>query len=159
MNSIFTIIGFAGSFASIIGLALSLAHKDNRMWNTILYSAIVVLSLVASCSYYLYHKEIDNKVRIENRKREIKLEAQEMLDNFPTYIDYYNPGENEGLLFGILAWLETNNDILSETYELYKQDVIRKVEKSNDEPDLFKRREQMEIAGESAKQLLKSLAQ
>lgn len=44
-------------------------------------------------------------------------------------------------------------------YEVYKENVIHKIHKANDEDDLSKRREQLEIAGSSALQLLKTLAQ
>lgn len=61
-------------------------------------------------------------------------------------------------MYSILILVEKNKDIFPETYELYKKDVIMKIEKSNTEKDIFRRREQMEIAGKSAVQFLKSLA-
>lgn len=82
-----------------------------------------------------------------------------MLKSYPNYISYYEPGENEGVLYGTLVLLEKNKDIFPETYELYKKDVIQKIEKSNRETDIFRRREQMEIAGKAAMQFLKLLAQ
>lgn len=158
MNALFTVVGFLGSIASIIGFVMSIIKKD-KIRNKILYSVIFVLSAITAYSYHLYRQETDERLRIESRKQEIRLEAQDLLKSYPSYISYYNPGENQGLLYGILVLLEKNKDIFPETYESYKKDVLQKIETSNNEPDMYKKREQMEIAANSAMQFLKSLAQ
>ncbi len=158
MNDLYTIVGFTGSIASIIGFVMSIIKKD-KIRNKILYFIIFVLSAFAVYSYHLYKQETDERLKIENRKQEVRLEAQELLKSYPSYISYYNPGENEGVLYGILVLLEKNKDIFPETYESYKKDVLQKIETSNNESDMYKRREQMEIAANSAMQFLKSLAQ
>ena len=62
-------------------------------------------------------------------------------------------------MYSTLGLLERNRDIYPEMYELYKENVLHKINKANNENDLSKRREQLEIAGSSALQLLKTLAQ
>ena len=58
-----------------------------------------------------------------------------------------------------LALLERNKDIFPETYEAYKIEVIQIVKNADNDSDIFRKREQMEIAGNSDIRLLKSLAQ
>lgn len=158
MDSLYTVIGFVGSVVSIIGWVMSLRYKDKTR-NKIMYFIIFILSGLTAFTFHLYKQETDERLKLENRKQEVKLEAQNMLKNYPDYISYYEPGENEGLLYGTLVLLEKNKDIFPETYELYKKDVIQKIEKSNRETDIFRKREQMEIAGKAAMQFLKLLGQ
>ena len=158
MDSLSTDIGFVGSVASIIGWIMSWKYKDKTR-NKIMYFIIFILSGLTALTFHLYKEETDKRLKLENRKQEVRLEAQNMLKSYPNYISYYEPGENEGVLYGTLVLLEKNKDIFPETYELYKKDVIQKIEKSNRETDIFRRREQMEIAGKAAMQFLKLLAQ
>lgn len=89
----------------------------------------------------------------------VKQEATNLLKSTPAYISYYEPGESEGLLYSTLSLLEKNKDLFPETYEVYKHDVIEKIESVNKEDDISKKREKMEIAGNSALRLLKFLSQ
>ena len=115
------------------------------------------------CCYFVFIHSIQAcnwwTIKYRRRKQEIKHEAKKILDSSPTYISYWDPGENEGLLYSTLGLLERNRDIYPEMYELYKENVLHKINKANNEDDLSKRREQLEIAGSSALQLLKTLAQ
>ena len=101
----------------------------------------------------------DEQLNIEKRKQEIKNEAKNILDSSPTYISYWKPGENEGLLYSILGLLERNRDIYPEMYKVYKENVMHKINKANEEDDFSKKREQLEMAGASALQIIKTLAQ
>lgn len=157
MEVIYNITGLLGSIASIAALIMSYRLQDKTR-NKITFFIISALSILTVVTSYLYKQEVDKQLSIEQRKQVIKLEAQKILESSPSYISLYEPGENEGVLYSILILLEKNKDIFPETYELYKKDVIMKIEKSNAEKDIFRRREQMEIAGKSGVQFLKSLA-
>ena len=44
-------------------------------------------------------------------------------------------------------------------YKVYKENVMHKINKANEEDDFSKKREQLEMAGASALQIIKTLAQ
>ncbi len=99
------------------------------------------------------------KFNWRNGKNTVRLEAKNLLEKVPLSIDYYNPGENQGLLLSTLFLIEKNKDLFPETYEIYKLTVVEEIKYANNESDIFRKRERMEIAGNSAVRLLKSLAQ
>ena len=158
MDNVITIISVASSILSIAGFILSIKRNDS-IRNRIFYFLIIILTVTTSYLYTQYKQVTDEQLNIERRKQEIKNEARNILASSPTYISYWDPGENEGLLYSTLGLLERNRDIYPEMYEVYKENVIHKINKANDEDDLSKKREQLEIAGASALQLLKTLAQ
>lgn len=158
MDNVITIISVASSILSIAGFILSIKRNDS-IRNRIFYFLIIILTVTTSYLYTQYKQVTDEQLNIERRKQEIKNEARNILASSPTYISYWDPGENEGLLYSTLGLLERNRDIYPEMYEVYKENVMHKINKANDEDDLSKKREQLEIAGASALQLLKTLAQ
>ena len=158
MDNVITIISVASSILSIAGFILSIKRNDS-IRNRIFYFLIIILTVTTSYLYTQYKQVTDEQLNIERRKLEIKNEARNILASSPTYISYWDPGENEGLLYSTLGLLERNRDIYPEMYEVYKENVMHKINKANDEDDLSKKREQLEIAGASALQLLKTLAQ
>lgn len=158
MGSIITIINILGSLTSIYAFIHSIKLKDS-IRNMVTYGILLLTSVISGVCFYLYHQETDTKIQYEKQKETVRLEAKNLLENVPSSIDYYNPGENEGLLLSTLALLERNKDIFPETYEAYKLEVIQKMKNADNESDIFRKREQMEIAGNSAIRLLKSLAQ
>lgn len=158
MDNVINIISIASSILSIAGFILSIKRNDS-IRNRIFYFLIIILTGTTSYLYTQYKQTTDEQLNIERRKQEIKNEAKNILESSPTYISYWDPGENEGLLYSTLGLLERNRDIYPEMYEVYKENVMHKINKANDEDDLSKKREQLEIAGASALQLLKTLAQ
>ena len=158
MDNVITIISVASSILSIAGFFLSIKRNDS-IRNRIFYFLIIILTVTTSYLYTQYKQVTDEQLNIERRKQKIKNEARNILASSPTYISYWDPGENEGLLYSTLGLLERNRDIYPEMYEVYKENVMHKINKANDEDDLSKKREQLEIAGASALQLLKTLAQ
>ena len=158
MDNVITIISVASSILSIAGFILSIKRNDS-IRNRIFYFLIITLTVTTSYLYTQYKQLTDEQLNIERRKQEIKNEARNILASSPTYISYWDPGENEGLLYSTLGLLERNRDIYPEMYEVYKENVMHKINKANDEDDQSKKREQLEIAGASALQLLKTLAQ
>jgi len=158
---IIDIISFVGSVASILSLILSIKSKwFKKTWvNIVMYAFLLITSSSSGILFYLYKQSVDTQLQIENRKLIVKQEAINLLNSAPAYISYYEPGENEGLLYSTLSLLEKNKDLFPETYEVYKRDVIEKIESVNKEDDFYKKREKMEIAGNAALRLLKSLSQ
>lgn len=157
MDNFIVIISICASIFSAISFILSFIYNDNYR-NKVLYFIIIVLTSVTAYSYTQYKQITDEQLNIEKRKLEMKNEAKNILDSSPTYISYWDPGENEGLLYSTLGLLERNRDIYPEMYEEYKKNVIHKISNVNDEDDLSKKREQLEIAGSSALRILKTLA-
>lgn len=158
MENVINFINITASILSIIGFILSIKNNDS-IRNKFFFFLIILLTISTSFLYIQYNQVTDELLNLERRKQEIKKEARSILNSSPSYISYWEPGKNEGLLYSILGLLEKNRDIYPEMYETYKENVIHKVNKANDEDDLSRKREQLEIAGASALQLLKTLAQ
>lgn len=152
-----SIINFCASLISIIGFLLSIRQKDQTR-NIILYLLIIILSIITAISCTQYKRVVDERLNIEKRKEELTSEACNILKSSPTYISYYSAGENEGILYSTLRLLEMNKDLCPEMYEAYKINVMQKIEKANEENDFSKKRELLQLAGESALQILKAIA-
>jgi hypothetical protein len=152
------ILGGLGSIASIIGLTVAFI-KDNNIRNKVFYSIIVLLTISTTVVSYKYKKAIDDKLNIQLRKAQMKADAKQLLRNLPATISYFQAGENEGVIYSTLTLLEANKDIFPDTYDLFKQNVIKRLEKVNSETESSKKSEQLELAGNSALQFLKSLSE
>lgn len=159
MDWINIILSSLGSLASIIGLVMTVKRVDEKgkKRNILLFGIIFLLAISTSILSYKYSHLTNEKLNIESRKEISRNEAKKLLETAPTYISHYEPGENEGLIYGLLILLESNKDIYPETYNLYKNKVIERIEKA-DSVDVYRKREIMEDCGESALQFLKSLA-
>lgn len=155
MENLYIFISGLGSLTSIVGWCMNL--KDSKR-NIIMYSIISVLSILTSITFLAYKRATDRQLELMHRKKELKTEAKVLLENTPSYISYYEAGENEGVVYSILILLEGNKDIFPETYEMYKTNVISKIEKANNESDVYTKRDLLEEAGKASKQILKSLA-
>lgn len=152
------ILGGLGSIASIIGLIIAFV-KDISSRNKALYSIIVILTMSTTVLSYNYKKVMDEKVNVEIRKGQMRKDAKQILSKLPLVLNYLDAGENEGVIYSTLILLEANKDIFPDTYELFKQNVIQRIEKVNIETERAKKREQLELAGNSALQFLKSLSE
>ena len=152
------IIQFTGAIASIVGLVIAIVKKD-KVLNAFLYLIILLLSLFSAWAFYKYKQETNEKQMIYNRKQEACEKAQKLLETFPAHIDHWNPGQNEGLVLAVFSFLENYDDIYPETFMLYKKYVYQLHDKQQNETNFSLLNEQMEIAGEKAKQTLKGLAQ
>lgn len=157
-NYLNIILSSIGSIASIIGLTIAFA-KDGSFRNKVLYSLIVILTIVSTVVSYNYKKAMDEKVNVELRKTRMRKEATQLLSKLPSSLNYFEPGESEGVIYSTLTLLESNKDIFPDTYALFKANVIQRIEKVNNETDLTKKREQLGLAGNSALQFLKSLSE
>lgn len=155
------ILSIVGSVASIVSLGISFrSNWGKKVWiSRFMFLLLFITSILSGTFFYLYKQSVNEQLQIENRKLIVKQEATNLLKSAPAYISYYEPGESEGLLYSTLYLLEKNKDLFPETYEVYKCDVIEKIESVNKEDDISKKREKMEIAGNSALRLLKSLSQ
>lgn len=159
MDTAIEIISLISSILSIIGFILTIKCKNSIFISKVVYFLILILTVVTAYLCIQYKQLTDEKLNIERRKLEIKNEAKNILDSSPTYISYWKPGENEGLLYSTLGLLERNRDIYPEMYKVYKENVMHKINKANEEDDFSNKREQLEMAGASALQIIKTLAQ
>lgn len=150
------ILSSLGSLASILGLIISI-KKEGKKRNIILFAIIFLLTISTSILSYKYTKATNEKLDIESRKEILRTDAKRLLESSPSYVSYYEPGENEGLIYSLLILLESNKDIYPETYNSYKRTVIERIAKA-DSVDVYKKRVIMEDSGKSALQFLKSLS-
>ncbi|WP_320018480.1 hypothetical protein [Labilibaculum manganireducens] len=159
MDLINILLSSLGSLASITGLIITIKKEENggKKRNIVLFGIIFLLAVSTSILSYSYSKVTNERLKIESRKEAFKTEAKGLLKSAPSYISHYEPGENEGFIYGLLILLESNKDIYPETYNSYKKTVIERIEKA-DSVDVYKKRDIMEDCGNSALQFLKSLS-
>lgn len=168
MDTIYTIICIVGSIASIIGLILAIINnvvkinnleKKHNVINIVLYIIILILCIFGGVSYHKYKKEVEKQLDYELRKNRTQTEAKAILDSFPPYGSYFNPGDNEGIVFSTLFFLEKNNTFWPDSYNLFKNNTENVIDQYNKEPDEQKKREIMEPAANQAIRVMKSLAE
>lgn len=153
---LFDILSGLASILSIIGFVISVMKQDNR--NKSLYIFILILSVTTLFFFHRYKTEMEQKLCEERIREQIRMEAQEIKSSFPNFISYYEPGQNEGVLYAALIFLEKYKDRNPDTYEIYKENVIKKLDKANNVKSDYERRELMEQAGKTAKQIIETLA-
>lgn len=124
MGIILTIISILGSFTSIYAFVDSIKLKSIR--NIITYGILICTSVVSGVCFTLYQRETDAQIKLEKRKETVRAEAKALLENVPSYIDYYNPGENEGLLLGTLSLLEKKKIYFRKLTKYSKWKLFRK---------------------------------
>jgi hypothetical protein len=101
---------------------------------------------------------MDEKIYVKLGESRMRKYVAQLLSKLPSNLNYFDPGESEGVIFSTLTLLESKKDILSDTYDLFKKNVIQRIEKVNSETELDKKREQLGLAGISALQFLQSLS-
>lgn len=156
MNELFTFFAFLGSITSILAFLLSIIKKD-KLRNIMFYLAIAVLCGIASWSFHLYKRETDKELIREKREQKARMEAKAILDSSPSYISYSDSGENMGVITSVLIFLDKYKDIWPNAYEDYKKNK----EELYEDPGLyeFTNKDKIQMAGQEALQVLKSLAQ
>tara|TARA_R110001583_G_scaffold44966_2_gene142192 strand:- start:2389 stop:2862 length:474 start_codon:yes stop_codon:yes gene_type:complete len=153
---LFNIFSILGSLASIIGLVLTF-QTDNNKRNKILYGIIAILAVSTSILSYQYKISVDAQLDLENRKVQIRKNASALLESYPSFANQYKPGQNEGMVNGLLILLEENKDLYPDTYNQYRTNVMKKIVRA-DIINEYEKRDLMEEAGNSALQFLKALA-
>ncbi len=145
-----------GIISSIIGCYIAIREHNNK--NKYIYSIIIILCAATATSSYLYRQEVDEKLKIQERKQTLKFEAKKQLDKIPFYISSSDTGENEGILYSIFVLLEGYKDLYPDTYEIYRKSVIQRIEDAQKLDDIS-RGHKMQEAANAAKQLVKSLSE
>ena len=142
-----------GTFASIISLILSLVDMRKKKFKG---SAIVIfiMTLVLAFSFYRYTKLADEKLQKRERYEAAARDAKELLNSVPWIIYESEVGKNTGIVYNTLLYLEKYNDLFSETAKLYKDNVMDKMRKADNETLDYKRKEQIRECAESARQIL-----
>jgi len=161
-----SILSGLGSIASIIGLILVL--RDNNQTKRIvkiLLGIIILLSVATSAlSYrnYAISTAEAKKLRQQNLERMrteyIAIEAAELLDTFPSYISEYDEGDNEGIVYGGIAFLEKSKDIYPDTYTVIKQNALADIENAKKSTSSFNSRETMKNAATAMYGAIRSIA-
>ena len=146
------------SIISIIGFVLAI-FKNERTLIRILFFLVILFSISTVFATYKYKTKVDEIVDISNRKELARKEAVELLNKLPSYASHYEPGENQGIVYAGLTFLENHKTLFPETYKSYKIDVIEKLKQINSEHYSEEYNTQLEIAGETALTIIKSIAQ
>lgn len=104
-------------------------------------------------------KETDKLLDFELRKQKAQVKAKAILASFPSYIDNFEAGTNEGVFFPTLFFLERNKALWPDTHETFRDNFAKTTDVYNNGADDFTRNELMESAADQAIMVMKSLAQ
>ena len=160
-----SIVSNLGSIASIIGLIFVFKEKNS----TQLIKVLIVLVVILSCSTsYLIQKNSKyesaqyqniSKNFADNMKlRNIEKQASDLLSKFPSHISEYEPGQNEGIVYGVLRFLESNKEGYPELYLQFKSNILSDVEKAKGLRGTSEHQIIMKSAARASYQLLTSMS-
>lgn len=146
------------SVISIIGFILAI-FKYEKIVVRILFFLVILFSISTVYTIYKYKSKVDEIIDINNRKELARKEAVELLDKLPSYASHFQPGTSQGIVYAALTFLESHQSLFPETYKNYKTNVIDKLKRINSEHYSEEYNTQLEIAGETALTIIKSIAQ
>lgn len=146
-----------GILASVLGLLLSLISVCQRRFK-LLALLIFVMTLVLAITFYRYTLLADDKIREVERREDAKKEATKLLESIPITIYDYQVGQNTAIVYQTLFYLEKYNDLFPITATSYKDNVLIKMDKAEQESFDYDRRQSIRECAESAKQILVSMS-
>lgn len=157
-----SIISNVGSIASLIGLIFVYKENSSTKYVKALFILVVCLSFTTS---YLIHQnnkyesaqyqkvaESFNQSMIQGR---IEREAQTILENLPSTVNAFDPGENEGIVYSVLGFVEKHKNNYPELYHQYKTNILGDIDKAK---ELRGTAEYMDIMENAAKASIRMLS-
>lgn len=151
-------LGVISSIISIIGFILSI-FKHEKILTRILFFLVLIFSTSTVIVAYKYKNKVDEIVDLNLRKDRAKKEAIELLNKLPSYASSFEPGKSQGIVYAGLTFLENHQSLFPETYKVYKTQIVEKLKKVNSENYSEEYNTQLEIAGETALTIIKSIAE
>jgi len=157
IENILLILGAIGSIASIIGFFAAI--KDQKKLSKSLFGIILVLSVITIIISVKYKNLSDEILNVQNRRESAKLEASKLLQKLPSSSTFGSTGENQGTIYAVLSFLESYKDLFPETYKSYKTNVTNKINILDKTTDQEYYEKQIDIAGDTALQYLRSISE
>ena len=159
------ILSILGSLASLITLIFAIGERNTTKKVRVLVVVVVILSL--STSYLLYkNSEYESGSRryvsvlfSQNLKKiQVEREASSLLSRMPSHVNKYEPGENEGIVYSVLRFLESRKNQTPELYKQFKENILSDVEAAKGLRGTEQHREIIEDAAKASLLLLSSMA-
>ena len=151
------ILGALGSIASLIGFLT--AVKDQIKLQKILFSIIMLLSIITLFISVRYQNLSNEILEVKNRREAARVEASKLLNKLPSSSAFGSVGENQGSIYAVLSFLESYQDLFPDTYKSYKINVMRKIETLDKSTNQEFYEKQINIAGDTAIQYLQSISE
>lgn len=160
-----SIVSNIGSIASIIGLAFVL--RDNNSSSTVTRLIFIIVVLSCTTSYLIYknskfessqYQAIAKSFTNSMNQRKISQEASALLSTFPVVVNHYETGDNEGIIYSVLGFLESHKDGHPELYSQFKTNVLADIEEAKATRGTVKHKEIMEHGAKTSIRLLTGLA-
>ena len=132
-----SIISILGSIASILGLVLVVREKNSTTAVQSLIGIVVLLS--CSTSYLIFknskyesarYQEISQSFFKSMEQQSVEREARALLSTLPIRVHSFNTGDNEGIIYGVLAFLEKHKAEYPELYEQFKTNILSDIEEA-----------------------------
>lgn len=146
-----------GILASIFGFILSLIDLCKNK-NKGLALLILLMTIVLACTFYEYTILADERLHETERRETAAREATKLLETVPSIISDYEVGQNTAIVYQTLFYIEKYDDLFPETAKLYKENVIDKLSRAEEETYYFDERKQIKECAESARQILVSMS-
>lgn len=160
-----SILSAIGSVASIAGLILTFRTSDSPTTVKLLLILLFVLTAAASGVSYRYYLVTSEHAalryqeeRLVRRKEAAAAEAAQLLESFPTYLDTLKPGENEGIVYSGLAFLEKYKEVYPDSYQMLKENALADIGKAKAESLNYDYQRKMEQAASAMYRVVASIA-
>ena len=126
-----SVVSNLGSIASIIGLIFIFVNKGATHTIKVLISIVVILScytsyLIEKNTKYesAHYQRIANSFSKSMKERELSRQAKSLVGTLPVYTNSYKPGDNEGIIYITLRFMELHKEEFPELYARYKSNVL-----------------------------------
>lgn len=160
-----SILSGLGSISSIVGLIIYFKSKD-ATW-TIKALLIVITLLTASSSMlayknYVYSSAEQVKLRadesLQARKDKAIQEAKLLIEALPSYVNLYDPGGNEGIIYSGITFLEKHQSLFPLSYNLIKDGAVYDIEEAKKDRDSSSYNNILKNSAESMLKVISGLA-
>lgn len=121
MDILSTILGAVGSVASIVSL-LFYWKGDKKIVKVLMFVVVITTGAATIFSYKYYQSSQPDRIRKE-KMDSLRSAIRSYIYGNKLSSNYWNSGDNEGIINSGLAILEINKELFPDTYAKIKSDI------------------------------------
>jgi hypothetical protein len=153
-----SILSGIGSIASVISLIFSFRNSTTALRIKIMLMIILCLTVTTSILSYRNYVLSNHEGILRRRTEMASAEAAALLKTFPGVVYEYSSGDNEGIVYGGIAFLEKHKDLFPEAYSVIKANSVDDVKRAKAASSDIEYRSTMQRSAESTYRVLQSIA-
>lgn len=152
------VLGIMGALASLILLIYTITKEKKQL--ALIISLILILILTGTSSFFSYkYYSVTQPEYIKTRQLEsLTQSAKNFIDEYPSFRDYYDEGENEGIAKSGLVILEMHRELFPDSYETIKADIELDIKYSKENRDKSGQSQSLETAAQTIYSTMRTLA-